>query len=529
MTRTVHAVWAAPTAAGRAVSAAGVGRRLGATVVPYGVAADLAEGGRLMFAGPPLNIGETTDLVLDHDTDAVVGRSVEYRDAGDRLYGRWQVFRHATGDQVLTDAAAGRRDGVSVHAVVYAEHAAADGTAVADEWRLRNVALVDTPAFGTRIREIAAASATGGTMPKQPEPEREQPERDEPEPEQPEQPEPEQPEPDAGDDEQPAKDALGRDVQAARPARVPAAPRRRTGGRPSVGLAAAAAQVAAAVQRGAMQGGMGREVMAALADITPAGNGAGNEQAGLATGYLGELWSGVSYERVVVPQVSTQQLTGTTYTGWTWAPPPTGSAYTGNKSAVPSNAAKLKLVTGAPVRWAGAHDLDRIYADLGAADVLQSYWQRMADSYARSSDGYLATALVAGATAATGTFTDLATALLTMSIQVSAVGQPSFALCSPELVLQSLTVKAADAPVGMSGLGIVNVTLPPVIPTDLIPTGTVLVGTRSAATFLELSPPVRVEAVNVPNGGVDPGLFGYYGHLISDARGLVKTTITTTP
>ena len=36
----------------------------------------------------------------------------------------------------------------------------------------------------------------------------------------------------------------------------------------------------------------------------------------------------------------------------------------------------------------------------------------------------------------------------------------------------------------------------------------------------------RVQAVNIPNGGIDIGVFGYAGDLLNDARGLVKQAVT---
>ena len=43
-----------------------------------------------------------------------------------------------------------------------------------------------------------------------------------------------------------------------------------------------------------------------------------------------------------------------------------------------------------------------------------------------------------------------------------------------------------------------------------IPAGTVLVYARPAVRFQELGAvPIRVEAVNLPNGGIDTALFGY--------------------
>jgi hypothetical protein len=57
--------------------------------------------------------------------------------------------------------------------------------------------------------------------------------------------------------------------------------------------------------------------------------------------------------------------------------------------------------------------------------------------------------------------------------------------------------------------------------------GTVLAGDRQAATHFEAAgSPLRVQAVNIPNGGIDIGVFGYAGDLLNDGRGLVKQAVT---
>ena len=38
--------------------------------------------------------------------------------------------------------------------------------------------------------------------------------------------------------------------------------------------------------------------------------------------------------------------------------------------------------------------------------------------------------------------------------------------------------------------------------------------------------PINVNAINLPNGGVDFGLFGYWAQLVHDDDGLAKATVT---
>ena len=53
-------------------------------------------------------------------------------------------------------------------------------------------------------------------------------------------------------------------------------------------------------------------------------------------------------------------------------------------------------------------------------------------------------------------------------------------------------------------------------------TGKVLVGSRAAATLYEASgaSPVRIQTVNVANGGVQTGVYGYHAEMVNDAVSL---------
>jgi len=49
----------------------------------------------------------------------------------------------------------------------------------------------------------------------------------------------------------------------------------------------------------------------------------------------------------------------------------------------------------------------------------------------------------------------------------------------------------------------------------------VLVGDKAAATSYELpGSPIRVEAENIANGGIDEGFFGYHGVVINEPQAL---------
>jgi hypothetical protein len=62
-------------------------------------------------------------------------------------------------------------------------------------------------------------------------------------------------------------------------------------------------------------------------------------------------------------------------------------------------------------------------------------------------------------------------------------------------------------------------------PTSAVASGTVVAGVKAASTFYELpKSPIRVETVNIVNGGIDGGVFGYYATLLNAAPGLIKVS-----
>ena len=55
--------------------------------------------------------------------------------------------------------------------------------------------------------------------------------------------------------------------------------------------------------------------------------------------------------------------------------------------------------------------------------------------------------------------------------------------------------------------------------------GQIMGGDPRAATFYEVDPPIAVQAVDIANGGIDMGVFGYQALIINDARALIKTNV----
>jgi len=76
----------------------------------------------------------------------------------------------------------------------------------------------------------------------------------------------------------------------------------------------------------------------ALSDIKFDGAGGLVSAAGFPGDWLGQLWTGKTFTRRIVPLLTSKQLTAMSMIGWVWGVKPAMAAWAGNKTAVPSNA-----------------------------------------------------------------------------------------------------------------------------------------------------------------------------------------------
>jgi hypothetical protein len=262
---------------------------------------------------------------------------------------------------------------------------------------------------------------------------------------------------------------------------------------------------------------------AALADITRSANPWVSPD-----GWVGEVWSGVAYQRVVVPLLNPGTLTHWKVTGWRWVIKPEVNDYTGDKTEVPTNAPTTEAVSVEAKRLAGAHDLDRKFWDFNDTEFISSYFAAMAESYAYESDQRAAAFVMASATAA-GSAPNLLKAVAKgrTYLKTNARTRASYVLVNPTDMETLLDLTNDDVPAYLELLGIDprNFT-----DSEFVPAGTVVVGAKPAATFYELKgSPIRVEAVELAKGGRDGALFGYYATLLHNAKGIAKVTVTPAP
>jgi hypothetical protein len=282
------------------------------------------------------------------------------------------------------------------------------------------------------------------------------------------------------------------------------------------------------------QGGSASTIFAALSDI--AYNKTATDPGKVINPFpqwIGELWSGLVFERDVVDVFgSPSPLTAATIGGWSWDVKPEGGDWAGNKSPIPTNTPKAKPYNEKADYFAGGHDHANEYRHFSNEEYWTAYNEAMRESYGKWSNdkawGYLAGAATAleGDVVPDGIATGLSLLIDGAVAVVEANALPSFAFVEPTLWKHMLKTSNLDvlgyldAQLGFKSgtLADGGFTLRP----RAGQTG-VMVGAKEAVSLYELpGVPLRVEAEDITKGGLDTGLFGYFGKVIHKADALVQ-------
>lgn len=544
--------------AGRVMTASREDRTITGLLLPYG-----EEGrtnvGKITAAAGCLTIPEASDVKLDieHDETRPVGRGAAIGETDDGIVATFSIARTRAGDDVLEEAAEGLRTGLSVEveepiiragalvggkltgagvvvkpAFPSAQLVAADAGEFVETVTVDTTIETESP-YGTsstvehvertstytefdplEVEDVAVDEPEEGTQASDATPATEETEALA------------EAEDNEGDEPEKEEDMSETTITAA--ATVPtgslvAAPKPKV----EPGLRDVTAMLASAYKSGGE-----RRMLAALSDVIPA-----NVDEMALPGWLGELWSGVAYQRRFIPLFDQKPLTNYELKGWRWVTKPTVAAYSGNKGDVPSAAIATESVTIAAQRLAGGHDIDRKFRDFGETSFFEAYFRAMTESYARLSDIAVLDDVAAAATVVdAGTIpTGVAKGLVFIvdgALEVLDLGTPSFAVVSKDLYRDILLTQESDALKYLNAaLGFESGTLEGggfrIVGTDQLTAGSVLVGIKDAVTVHELGGvPIRVEAEDIAKGGIDEGVFGYYAVNVHDADGLALVSET---
>lgn len=253
--------------------------------------------------------------------------------------------------------------------------------------------------------------------------------------------------------------------------------------------------------------------------------------------WLGEN-RGPDYIQRFVSLFRQDTLTSLSLGGFKWGTKPAGGTWTGNKDAIPSNTPTIVPETESATRWAGGHDIAREHKDFKTPGFFESYEYWMRRSFFEWLDKTIVlTEMLAGATDIEGddpTGLAIGPALSQMidgaAAVINAGYTPTFATLDTNYWKSIAKIPHSDV------LGYLNAQLSLRVDGDQsldsfaivpAPVGTVtaqhvVVGSRDAGTVFTLpGSPIRAEALNIANGGLDYGFFGYGGLKIEDAGALV--------
>lgn len=147
-------------------------RTISGLAVPYGPVGN-SSAGAITFSQGSLTIPESVGrvkLLLQHDPERVIGYATKLEDRPDGLWAEFAVPASDEGDKALSEAADGRRDGLSVGVMlnedvlgeVVDKWMSGDTTPTAAAGELLEISQVSLPAFrDSRIDGSAAAALTG--------------------------------------------------------------------------------------------------------------------------------------------------------------------------------------------------------------------------------------------------------------------------------------------------------------------------------------------------------------------------------
>lgn len=294
-------------------------------------------------------------------------------------------------------------------------------------------------------------------------------------------------------------------------------------------------EIVAANYSGSADETMVRDLRAALADITPA-----DIPQAFRPVYLTELWEGSDYRRKFIDNAMTTRPLprAMQVIGQRWTTRPIVDDYAGNKTDVPTNEPRLEDIIVAVQRLAGAHDVDRAFVDLGSPEWLASYFEAQTEDYRRKSDARAATAVWNGAPDITDddatplTADTLLAGVVLAVIELATLGEGvEYVAMAPGLLAELLNITQMDAPawfsgsfqLGNQGDGSVGGTTWFTSPG--LPAGGFIAGSKTAARWHEMEPPIRVQAQNVAQGGIDLGVFGYYAAYLRNEQQLRRGTV----
>lgn len=252
--------------------------------------------------------------------------------------------------------------------------------------------------------------------------------------------------------------------------------------------------------------------------------------------WIGEVEDGTTYAQKFAPLFGQKSLTALAMAGWKWGVKPAGAAWAGNKAAISSNAPTIVPVTENASRWAGGHDIAREHIDFGTPGFFDAYNAAMRESFDRWLDITIVLAeALAGATdieadnpagldigAGWSAVIDGAAAIVAAGLTPTSAVVDSTLWKSMAKLPSSDVLGYLNAQLSLTGEGRLDTfSVVPAAPGQITAGHSLVVAKTAADVYTLPGSPIRAEAQNIANGGVDVGFFGYGGLFIKNALGIV--------
>ena len=258
--------------------------------------------------------------------------------------------------------------------------------------------------------------------------------------------------------------------------------------------------------------------------------------------YVGELYRGRGYVQRYANLVRQGTLTAMKSIGWRFKDGKTPQVfdYAGNLEPVTSTDVEMEGVSVTAARLAGGNKLDRIYTDLPDAGAMAAYLRESQDDYLKKIDVKVLQHLL-------DPLNSTATILPTLpAFYTGAAGWakllhgarvlldealPTYAIVGSDLwfemglTTQDQKLEYLSTQLGLEEGQAENFKLvgAPYSATSL--NGTVTVGTADSTTLEQLpGGPVRVNAVGISTGSIDHGVYGYYKLWTPNPKYTVRVT-----
>lgn len=448
-------------------------------------------------------------LLVEHDRSVIVGYCTATEERDGVVTATFRVADGPAGDEVLASAAQKLRDGLSVGVDIVTESMGADGVRDVTAASWRETSVVAMPAFASaQVTQVAAttagtATATAGTAA-----------------------------------------TAGAGTAGAGTAGAPAA-------LPSVPVVTFATahpraqfswrtlpdQLAAAYRADSI-GGVARLLTAALSDIVPPSGVGTEEQHRVWFGetWLGELWYARRTERTLIDALGAPKplnSMGKAVGHQIKRPALNVTEYAGNKTQIPTGGnIPIEFIERQAKRFAGGHDVDRAFFDFGDGSFVRTYFELQTENYLTATEAWFSSLLMEEASPLAGAPLTLVQALTRSAGQLGRIGaRVDFVKVGPGLWEEALAITSLEAPWLFSGaanlrdgsatIGGLTLAVEPTFEDREF-----IAGDRRAATFYEhRNPPLRVEAQNVGNGGVDLAVFGYAAGIVNDPASIVAGVV----